>query len=380
MTKQRKIIHVDMDAFFASVEQRDQSAFRGKPLIVGGQPDSRGVVAACSYEARVFGIHSAMPCSQAYRRCPDAIFVPPRFAAYRAVSDKIREIFWRYASQVEPLSLDEAYLDVTYTASFDGSATRIAQAIKQEILAETKLIASAGVSYNKFLAKIASDMDKPDGLYVIKPEQGAAFVATLPVGKFHGVGPATEKKMHKLGIQTGKGLRAWTQADLAAAFGKSGDYYYQVSRGIDHRPVRSSRVRKSLGKETTFAEDIVHVDALITHLEALADKIFDRLQSQQLSAKTLTLKVKYANFQQVTRSSTRTDIITSVATIKMMIPQLLALTNAGKQAVRLVGLTASGFVRDEGAANDKPDQNTQQLNLPLRYKCGSSGNWVREKL
>ncbi|MDX8406398.1 MAG: DNA polymerase IV [Mariprofundus sp.] len=366
LPKPRKIIHVDMDAFFASVEQRDHPAYRGKPLIVGGQPDSRGVVAACSYEARKFGIHSAMPCSQAYRRCPDAIFVSPRFEVYREVSDKIREIFWRYASQVEPLSLDEAYLNVTYTASFDGSATRIAQAIKQEILAETQLIASAGVSYNKFLAKIASDMDKPDGLYVIKPEQGAAFVAELAVGKFYGVGPATEKKMHKLGIQTGKDLRALTQEEQVDIFGKAGDYYYQVCRGIDHRPVRSSRARKSLGKEITFAEDIMHVDVLLEHLDTLAEKIFRQLLAHQLSAKTLTLKVKYATFKQVTRSSTQIDIITSLETIKKIIPRLLRLTDAGKQPVRLVGLTASGFVQEQDDEKTIPDAKTRQLKLPLK--------------
>ena len=207
MIRQRKIIHVDMDAFFASVEQRDQPDYKGKPLIVGGQPNSRGVVAACSYEARKFGIHSAMPSARAYRLCPEAIFVPPRFEAYREVSNQIRAIFWRYASEVEPLSLDEAYLDVTYTEDFEGSATLIAQAIKRDILAKTGLTASAGISFNKFLAKIASDMNKPNGLYLIKPEQGEAFVADLTIGKFHGIGPATEGKMKKIGIKTGKDLR-----------------------------------------------------------------------------------------------------------------------------------------------------------------------------
>jgi len=264
MAKQRKIIHVDMDAFFASVEQRDQPEYQGQPLIVGGQPNSRGVVAACSYEARKFGIHSAMPSSRAYRLCPKAIFVKPRFEAYRAVSNQIREIFWRYASQVEPLSLDEAYLDVSYTEAFDGSATRIAQAIKADILSTTKLNASAGVSYNKFLAKIASDMDKPNGLYVIKPEQGMDFVANLPVGQFHGIGPATEAKMQKLGIHTGADLRNKSLAQLVERFGKSGQYYYNIARAIDERPVRSQRVRKSLGKETTFAEDVLSVPLLTT--------------------------------------------------------------------------------------------------------------------
>lgn len=342
MAKQRKIIHVDMDAFFASVEQRDQPKHQGKPLIVGGQPNSRGVVAACSYEARKFGIHSAMPCSHAYRLCPQAIFVPPRFEAYREISQQIREIFWQYATQVEPLSLDEAYLDVTYTADFDGSATRIAQAIKAEILAKTQLNASAGVSYNKFLAKIASDMDKPNGLYVIKPDQGLAFVADLPIGKFHGIGPATEAKMQKLGIQTGADLRQKTLVELVERFGKSGQYYYNIARAIDERPVRSTRVRKSLGKETTFAEDILSIELLTEVLNGLAEQVLTKLSDQELQAKTITLKVKYANFQQVTRAQS-VDIVLELNAIKRWIPQLLKRTKAGEQAIRLVGLSLSGL-------------------------------------
>ena len=361
MPQQRKIIHVDMDAFFASVEQRDNPEFIGKPLIVGGQPNSRGVVAACSYEARQFGIHSAMPCSRAYRLCPQAIFVPPRLEAYREVSEKIREIFWRYASEVEPLSLDEAYLDVTYTADFDGSATRIAQAIKKDILEATNLVASAGVSYNKFLAKIASDMDKPDGLYVIKPEQGADFVAELAIGKFHGIGPATEAKMNKLGIKTGLDLRQWTEHDLTTHFGKSGQYYYTISRGIDYRPVRSTRLRKSLGKETTFSQDMMDVDELLSQLESLAEIVFDRLQKLQLEARTLTVKVKYANFQQVTRAKSSPDVFATFDDFKVLLPELLSRTEAGKQAVRLVGVTAGGFVRD----SDVEGVEEIQLGFPL---------------
>lgn len=361
MAQQRKIIHVDMDAFFASVEQRDTPEYKGKPLIVGGQPNSRGVVAACSYEARKFGIHSAMPCSRAYRLCPHAIFVPPRLEAYREVSEKIREIFWRYASEVEPLSLDEAYLDVTYTADFDGSATRIAQAIKRAILAETNLIASAGVSYNKFLAKIASDMDKPDGLYVIKPEQGAEFVAELAIGKFHGIGPATEAKMNTLGIKTGLDLRQWTEHELTAQFGKSGRYYYTISRGIDERPVRSTRIRKSLGKETTFSTDMMDMDELLSQLESLAEIVFERLQKLQLEARTLTVKVKYANFQQVTRAQSVAEALVELEDFKALLPELLSRTEAGKQAVRLVGVTAGGFVQD----SDVDGGEEAQLGLPL---------------
>jgi len=346
VANQRKIIHVDMDAFFASVEQRDQADYQGKPLIVGGQPNSRGVVAACSYEARQFGIHSAMPCSQAYRLCPQAIFVPPRFEAYKEVSTQIREVFWRYASEVEPLSLDEAYLDVTYTAEYDGSATLISKAIKREIWEETNLIASAGVSYNKFLAKIASDMDKPDGLYVIKPEQGQAFVAELAIGKFHGIGPATEAKMNKLGIETGNDLKQWTQEQLTEKFGKSGSYYFNIARGIDHRPVRSQRIRKSLGKETTFAEDVISVDILLAKLTPLAEQVLASLDKQELKARTLTLKVKYSNFQQVTRAHTSEEVLDFDA-VQSLLPVLMAKTEAGSLAVRLVGVSLSGFDKGE---------------------------------
>ena len=352
MARQRKIIHVDMDAFFASVEQRDHPEYHGKPLIVGGQPDSRGVVAACSYEARKYGIHSAMPCARAYRLCPQAIFVRPRFEAYREVSAQIREIFWRYASEVEPLSLDEAYLDVSYTAEFNGSATLIAKAIKRDILAETRLTASAGVSYNKFLAKIASDMDKPNGLYVIRPEQGEKFVETLPVGKFHGIGPATEAKMKQLGIETGLDLRNKTLAQLTDRFGKAGQYYFNIARAIDERPVRSSRIRKSLGKETTFAQDITSVTELTTKLLDLAEIVLENLAKQNLKARTVTVKVKYANFQQVTRAHTLEQVI-RLNDLKQTIPMLLARTEAGTTPVRLVGLSLSGF-EQPAAAESQP--------------------------
>src|SRR5690554_4347502 len=342
MAKQRKIIHVDMDAFFAAVEQRDFPELKGKPLIVGGQPDSRGVVAACSYEARKFGIHSAMSSARAYRLCPQAIFVRPRFDAYREVSNQIREIFWRYASEVEPLSLDEAYLDVSYSETFNGSATLIAKAIKREIFAETQLTASAGVSYNKFLAKIASDIDKPDGLYLIRPEQGQEFVNKLPIGKFHGIGPATEAKMKQLGIHTGNDLRQKTLAELSERFGKSGQYYYNIARAIDERPVRSQRIRKSLGKETTFAEDIVSIPELTAILLGLAEHVLESLTKHNLQGRTVTLKVKYADFQQITRAQTLDHSI-SLTDLKEWIPKLLTRTEAGDKPVRLVGLSLSGF-------------------------------------
>ncbi|MDQ6992517.1 MAG: DNA polymerase IV [Mariprofundus sp.] len=359
--KQRKIIHVDMDAFFASVEQRDNPDYRDRPLIVGGQPNSRGVVAACSYQARAFGIHSAMSCAEAYRRCPEALFVPPRFEAYQRVSKQLREIFWRYAIRVEPLSLDEAYLDVTYTESFDGSAIMIARAIKQEILAETGLVASAGVSYNKFLAKIASDMDKPDGLYVVLPKAGEAFVATLAVKKFYGVGPATEAKMHQRGIYTGKDLRGWSKEQLQEMLGKSADYFYQAARGIDHRPVRSSQVRKSLGKETTFAKDILNVQELRQYAEKLAEKVSAQLDAQNLVPKTVTLKVKYANFKQVTRSFTRPAPFTHVLDIQVVLATLLEQTDVGIMPVRLIGVTVSHFV-------DQAEEHQPARQLRLDFK------------
>ena len=359
MARQRKIIHVDMDAFFASVEQRDNPEYRGKPLIVGGQPDSRGVVAACSYEARQFGIHSAMPCSRAYRLCPQSIFVRPRFDAYREVSGQIRDIYWRYASEVEPLSLDEAYLDVSYTSDFNGSATLIAKAIKQDILAETNLTASAGVSYNKFLAKIASDMDKPDGLYVIRPEQGQKFVETLPVGKFHGIGPATEARMKQLGVETGLDLRQKTLAELTERFGKAGQCYFNIARAIDERPVRSERIRKSLGKETTFAEDILSIPELTAKLLDLAEIVLESLAKQNLKARTVTIKVKYADFQQVTRAQTLEHNNIALTDLREWIPLLLSRTEADLKPVRLVGLSLSGF--------DMPvaDKTQPQLDLAL---------------
>ena len=355
---QRKIIHIDMDAFFASVEQRDQPELQGKPVIVGGQPNSRGVVAACSYEARKFGIHSAMPSSRAYKLCPQAVFVPPRFEAYKEASVKIHEIFWEYASDVEPLSLDEAYLDVSQSAEFDGSATRIAEAIKKDIKQATQLVASAGVSYNKFLAKVASDMNKPNGLYVIRPEQGEAFVATLPIGKFYGVGPATETKMNKLGIKNGHDLRSKSTFDLAKSFGKSAEYFFQIARGIDLRPVRSTRVRKSLGKETTFKDDIYDKALLLEQLNQLTQKVFNGLDAQQFIAKTITLKVKYANFKSVTRSYSDTKNFIQLSQMPSLLADLLSRTDAGKQGVRLVGVSASGL-QSVGSTDLGPGQQNQ---------------------
>jgi len=339
----RKIIHIDMDAFYAAVEQRDNPSLRGRPLVVGGSPDGRGVVATASYEARRFGIRSAMPASRARRLCPDAVFVRPRFEAYAAESRKIREIFHRYTPLVEPLSLDEAYLDVSECSACRGSATLIARQIKQEIRAETGLTASAGVSYNKFLAKLASDIDKPDGLHLITPEQGPDFIAGLPVGRFHGVGPATEARMHELGIKTGADLRSRSLEELQAAFGKSGAFYYTIARGIDERPVQPVRERKSIGSETTFAEDLTDIEAMLAALRPLAADVLEGLAQRRLAADTWTLKVKYHDFQQITRSHSQRHPLRDLTPVMEVLTTLLARTEADRRPVRLLGVTASGL-------------------------------------
>jgi DNA polymerase-4 len=276
--RQRKIIHIDMDAFFASVEQRDNPQLRGKPVAVGGSHE-RGVVAAASYEARKFGVCSAMPSVTAKHRCPDLIFVTPRFEVYKAVSLQIREIFAEHTPIVEPLSLDEAYLDVTENLKGIASATEIAADVRAKIRRETKLTASAGVSYNKFLAKLASDHRKPDGLFVITPKMGPALVENLPVAKFRGVGPATTAKMHWLGIATGLDLRARTLPDLQRHFGKSGRTYYWIARGVDERPARADRVRKSIGAESTFAQDLHEFEPMREALAPIIAKVWRHCQA-----------------------------------------------------------------------------------------------------
>jgi DNA polymerase-4 len=299
--RQRKIIHIDMDAFFASVEQRDNPELRGKPVAVGGSSE-RGVVAAASYEARTFGVRSAMASVTAKRKCPELLFVKPRFEVYKEVSGQIRDIFAEYTPLIEPLSLDEAYLDVTENLKGISSATEIAEQIRAKILATTELTASAGVSYNKFLAKLASDHRKPDGLFVITPRMGLGFVEDLPVGRFHGIGPATTAKMNRLGIHTGRDLRSRTMAFLEAQFGKSGAYYYWILRGIDERPVRSDRVRKSVGAENTFPKDLVSYEAMAEALQPILDKLWSACERSGAYGRTVTLKLKYADFQQLTRS------------------------------------------------------------------------------
>jgi DNA polymerase-4 len=342
----RKIIHVDMDAFYASVEQRDNPELRGKPVAVGGSRE-RGVVAAASYEARRFGVHSAMPSITAKRKCPDLIFVKPRFDAYKAISLQIREIFAAYTPTIEPLSLDEAYLDVTENLKGIISATQIAEEIRARIRAETELTASAGVSYNKFLAKLASDHRKPDGLFVITPKMGQAFVETLPVRRFHGVGPATAKKMERLGIKTGFDLSGQTFEFLQQHFGKAGSYYYWAARGIDERPVRADRMRKSVGAENTFPADLFTYEAARDALREIVDKVWEYCEGSGIRGRTVTLKVKFANFQQITRSRTGQMQIRTRSELEQLGNALLEPLFPVSKGVRLLGVSLSSLTMEE---------------------------------
>jgi DNA polymerase-4 len=345
----RRIIHIDMDAFYASVEQRDNPALRGLPLAVGGSRE-RGVVAAASYEARKFGVHSAMASVTAKRKCPELTFVPPRFDVYRAVSRQIHAIFQRYTPLIQPLSLDEAHLDVTQPLIDLGSATAIAREIKRNIREETGLTASAGVSYNKFLAKLASDYRKPDGLFVITPRMGPGFVEILPVGKFHGIGPATAAKMNELGIFTGADLRRQTREFLTARFGKAGDYYYAAARGEDDRPVVADRQRKSLGAETTFERDLMAWDEVPPALGPLCDKIWAAHLTSGLAARTVTVKVKYADFQLITRARSVADAIANQAVMEEIGYELLRPLFPPRRGVRLLGITLSNLDDPAGPA------------------------------
>jgi DNA polymerase IV len=338
----RKIIHIDMDAFFASVEQRDNPELRGKPVAVGGS-SARGVVAAASYEARKFGVRSAMPSVTAKRKCPELIFVKHRFEVYKQVSEQIRAIFAEYTPVIEPLSLDEAYLDVTENLKGIGSATRIAKEIRAAIQAETGLTASAGVSYNKFLAKLASDHRKPDGLFVITPDMGPAFIEALPVGKFHGVGPATTAKMNRLGVHTGLDLRAQTLPFLLDAFGKAGRFYYWIARGVDERPVRANRIRKSIGAENTFFEDLTAFEVMREALLPIIGKVWEHCEASAIRGRTVTLKVKYADFQIITRSRTLPASIACQNELEEISLDLLEQIMPARKGVRLLGVTLSSL-------------------------------------
>ncbi|KPF62156.1 DNA polymerase IV [Porphyrobacter sp. AAP60] len=355
----RKIIHVDMDAFFASVEQRDDPALQGKPVAVGGA-GGRGVVAAASYEARRFGVRSAMPSVTASRLCPDLIFVRPRFDAYKEASRQIRRVFEHYTPIIEPLSLDEAYLDVTEDRLGIGSATRIATLIRQEIRAKTRLTASAGVSYNKFLAKLASDQNKPDGLCVIRPGEGAQFVAGLPIRRFHGVGPKAEEKMQALGIATGADLAGKDIAFLRQHFGSMADYLYRAARGIDLRPVAAHRVRKSVGGERTFSEDIGSGAALRDTLETIIAIVWDRIEASSAKGRTVTLKLKFTDFRIMTRAASLPDLVADRDQFAALARSLLEAELPLRGPIRLMGLTLGNL---EGAQVEKPARDEAQLRL-----------------
>ncbi len=338
----RKIIHVDMDAFYASIEQRDNPQYRGKPLAVGFAFE-RGVVAAASYEARKYGVRSAMPSKTAMQKCPQLIFVPARFDVYRDVSLQIRKIFLAFTDLVEPLSLDEAYLDVTENRFGISSATIIAREIKRRILKATGLTASAGVSVNKFLAKIASDYDKPDGLYVIPPEDAEAFVETLKIEQFWGVGRVTAEKMHNLGIRTGSDLKQFGEDELVRLFGKMGHTYYQNARGVDDRPVEPNRERKSIGAENTFMVDTDDRAELTAFLREIAEDVWQRLSKHGLFGRTVTLKVKYADFEEISRRRTADEPVRTFEVLWKIARELLAIVDTSRKKIRLVGLTASNF-------------------------------------
>ena len=355
-TPQRKIIHIDMDAFYASVEQRDDPELKGKPVAVGG--GHRGVVAAASYEARKYGVRSAMPSVTARRRCPGLVFVKPRFDVYKAVSHQVRAIFADYTELIEPLSLDEAYLDVTEDRLALGSARAIAEQIRARIRAETGLTASAGVSYCKFIAKLASDQNKPDGICVIPPGRGEAFVATLPVKRFHGVGPVTAARMEKLGIHTGADLRKWSQAELEGHFGSSGGWYWKIARGIDDREVKPDRPYKSVSAERTFDTDLTDPGALAAELTRVAGFAWDRVERTGVMGRTVTLKIKFADFTLITRSRSFPGPIADIAAFEAAGLALLLPLFPLQRGIRLLGLGLHNLQEGES-------QEPEQLGLAI---------------
>ncbi|WP_242054396.1 DNA polymerase IV [Nostoc sp. FACHB-888] len=356
VARTRKIIHVDMDAFYASVEQRDNPSYRGKPLVVGGSPNQRGVVAAASYEARKFGIYSAMPSVTAFAKCPGLIFVRPRFDVYREISTAIHAIFKRYTDLVEGVALDEAYLDVTENKQNISYASTIARHIKTAIFQETQLTATAGVSINKFLAKMASGQNKPNGLTVILPEQAITFVEQLPIEKFHGIGEVTAAKMHSLGIHTGADLKGRSLTELTHHFGKAGHYYYKIARAEDDRPVEANRVRKSVGAETSFAQDLSDVGQMLQELEQIAQIVEQRLDQHETRGRTLTLKVKFFDYHQITRSKTMLAPISELSTIFEIAKALFELIDLENRSIRLLGISLSNL--------DNQKQ-SQAIQLPL---------------
>jgi DNA polymerase-4 len=362
--KYRKIIHIDMDAFYASVEQRDNPELKGKPIVVGGSPEGRGgVVATASYEARKFGIRSAMPSKKAKQLCPHVIFIRPRFDVYKSVSEKIRGIFLRYTDKIEPLSLDEAFLDVTVDKQNIGSAIEIATRIRQVIREELQLTASAGVSINKFVAKIASDINKPDGLTFIGPSKISSFMENLPVEKFFGVGKVTAEKMNNMGLHTGADLKRLTEQEMVKQFGKPGRFFYKIVRGIDDREVEPDRETKSIGAEDTFPEDLTTVEEMVSELEKLANVVHDRLRSHELKGRTITLKVKFSDFSKITRSKSFPEPTDDFDTILATASQLLESADLNDVKIRLLGISLSNFghVSSKERRNDAIDQLTLDL-------------------
>jgi DNA polymerase-4 len=361
MTIQRKIIHIDMDCFYAAVEQRDNPELKGKPLVVGGNPHKRGVVSTASYEARKFGVKSAMSCVKALQLCPDAIFVYPRFHAYKEASRHIRAIFYRYTDLIEPLSLDEAFLDVTENKMNINSALKIAKEIKEAIKSELNLTASAGVSVNKFLAKVASDMQKPDGLTFIGPERVVSFIEELPIEKFFGVGKVTAQRMHTLGISTGMDLKLLTKEQLLAYFGKVGNFYYNIVRGIDNRPVNNDREHKSMASENTFTTDTTEIEFLHKELLTECENVIRRMKKYNLWGRTITLKVKFSDFKQITRSKTCAEPVKKSEQLFKIASELLVQGIEKNKLIRLIGVSASNF--EETAPIVKPLKNPSQLSL-----------------
>lgn len=336
----RKIIHIDMDAFYASVEQRDNPDLRGKPLAVGGD-GQRGVVAAASYEARKYGVRSAMSSRMAVQKCPELIFVRPRFDVYRSVSLQIRQIFYEYTPLVEPLSLDEAFLDVTHPLRGKNSATLIANEIRKRIMEEVSLTSSAGVSFNKFLAKTASDINKPNGFFVIKPEESDRFIDELPVNKFFGVGRVTAEKFHKLGVHKGSDVKRVGKEFLIRHFGKNGLYFHHIANGLDKREVEPDRIRKSVGAENTFSDDLLTTEQIIPEMDKLTDTVFSRLQKADMWGKTLTVKIKYHDFTQITRSKTFQNVITNKSEIGDFSKSILFDNRDPNKPIRLLGISFS---------------------------------------
>lgn len=338
----RKIIHIDMDAFFASIEQRDAPELRGKPVAVGGSAE-RGVVAAASYEARIFGVHSAMPSFLAKRKCPELIFVPHRFDVYKSVSRQVMDIFQEYTDLVEPLSLDEAFLDVTENKMGFKSGMFVAQKIREQILATTQLTASAGISFNKFLAKTASDLNKPNGQAVILPQDALAFIDQLPVGKFFGVGKKTGEKLEAIGIHTGADLRNLEQAELIRRFGKMGNHFYKIVRGEDNRPVKPDRIRKSIGAERTYESDLTLPAEMEEKLASIAEKVDKVLKRTGSAGRTVTLKIKYFDFEQTTRSRTMPRYVSELSEVLQLARELLYQPDFPSKPVRLLGISLSNL-------------------------------------